>query len=305
MLNRILHTAFLTFLSCSICMADTIYVDQSGGSDYTTIQAGIDAAYAGDTVKVGPGVYKENVVIDKDLKLLGYGPIWSTIEASLDGISINANLTVEITGFTVTAGDDGIDANRDNVTCIIKNCIIVSCGGNGIVCYNKNAPTISIFNNSIMLNAKTGVSIVQSYGSDPSQANLQGNIIYSNGQNGISLVVRTENIAYNNVYNNTNHDYNKCDPGIGDIAQNPRFIDENSGNFALRSDSPCIDSGRPGATHNDPNGTRNDMGAFAGPGSAAFWPYIAGGPTVSDISVTPASVPQGGTITIDATGRVK
>ena len=301
MSKKILYTAFSMLLFCSICMADTVYVDQSGGGDYTTIQEGISAAYAGDTVKVGPGVYKENVIIDKDLNLSGSGPVWSTIEASLDGIIVNANLIVEISGFTITAGDDGIDIDRDGITCIVKNCIIVSCGAGGIFCNYIKDNNISIFNNTIIMNGKSGIGM---HGSS-SSANIQGNIIVSNGSSGIYLDFNVKNISYNNVFNNSNKDYTFCSPGEGDISQNPRFIDENSGNFALRSDSPCIDAGRAGASHNDPDGTRNDMGAFAGPDSAAFWPYIEGGPTVSDISVTPASVPQGGTITIEATGRVK
>ena len=304
MSKKILYTAFSMLLSCSICMADIIYVDQSGGSDYTTIQSGINAAYAGDTVKVGPGVYKENLVIDKDVKLSGSGPVWSTIEASLGGITVNANLIVEISEFTITAGDNGIEIAGDDITCTIKNCVIVSCGGYGIVCPNHDAPKVSIFNNSIIMNGLDGILIDQ-YQVTYGIANIQGNIIFSNGKNGIQLIATTENIAYNNVYNNVSGNYEHCSSGIGDISLNPRFIDENSGNFALRSDSPCIDAGRAGASHNDPDGTRNDMGAFAGPDSAAFWPYIAGGPTVSAISVMPASVPQGGTITIEATGRVK
>ena len=301
MSKKLVFTAFIMFLSCTICMADTIYVDQSGGGDYTTMQDGINAAYAGDMVKVGPGVYKENVVIDKDLKLSGSGPVWSTIEASLDGITVNANLIVEISGFTITAGDDGIDINRNGITCMVENCIIVSCGANGIFCIYRTGQNVSIFNNTIIMNGTSGISM---HGSS-SSANIQGNICYSNGHRGIYIDFGKTNISFNNVFNNSSSNYNVCEPGEGDISQSPRFIDENSGNFALRSDSPCIDSGRAGASHNDPDGTRNDMGAFAGPDSAAFWPYIAGGPTVSDISVTPASVPQGGTITIEATGRVK
>ena len=304
MSKKILYTAFSMLLFCSICMADTIYVDQSGGSDYTTIQAGIDAAYAGDTVKVGPGVYKENVVVDKDINLSGSGPVWSTIEASIDGITVNSNLTVSISGFTITAGDDGIFFGSTGVTCTVENCIIVGCGANGLSGGSLTSPNISVFNNAIVMNGKNGLRLSR-YASNRGKANVQGNIVFSNGSNGVYLDVGGENISYNNIFNNTEEDYADCSPGEGDISLNPRFIDENSGNFALRSDSPCIDAGRPGASHNDPDGTRNDMGAFAGPDSAAFWPYIAGGPTVSDISVTPASVPQGGTITIEATGRVK
>jgi len=78
-----------------------------------------------------------------------------------------------------------------------------------------------------------------------------------------------------------------------------------AGNYVLQSTSSCINSGIPGEPYNDPDGTRNDMGAYSGPFSAAFWPYIPNGPVVTEISLTPASVPRGGTITINAKGRVQ
>jgi parallel beta-helix repeat protein len=51
--------------------ATTIYVDDSGGKDYTTIKGAINAASAGDTIYVYNGVYNENFLITKQITLVG------------------------------------------------------------------------------------------------------------------------------------------------------------------------------------------------------------------------------------------
>lgn len=289
------------------CFAETIYVDQSGGGDYTSIQVGINAAYADDIIKVGPGVYNENVVIDKNLELIGSGPNFTTIKSSADSILVNANLNVDISGFSLTSGENGIHLNGDYIHAVIENCLITGCGARGIRFTGQDS-TISIFNNSILSNGSSGILIYATTGYNPDvSVSIQGNIIAFNGRYGIKVydIHDTEVSSYNDVFSNTDLNYVSCVAGIGDISENPKFIDQNNGNYVLRSDSPCKDTGRSGEMNNDPDGTRNDMGAYSGAGAAAFWPYVPGGPVITEMSVTPASVPKGGKITIKAKGRVQ
>lgn len=62
--------------------------------------------------------------------------------------------------------------------------------------------------------------------------------------------------------------------GVGNIGQNPVFINANGldgvpgtedDNLHLLVGSPCINTGNPSPALNDPDGSRNDMGAYGGP----------------------------------------
>jgi hypothetical protein len=59
----------------------------------------------------------------------------------------------------------------------------------------------------------------------------------------------------------------------GNISADPMFVnytddgDWTNDNFCLAPGSPAIDAGDPDPAMNDPDGTRNDMGAFGGPGA--------------------------------------
>jgi parallel beta-helix repeat protein len=50
----------------------------------------------------------------------------------------------------------------------------------------------------------------------------------------------------------------------GNISGAPLFMDPENGDFRLKPDSPCIDSGNPNPIYYDPDGSRNDMGAYGG-----------------------------------------
>ncbi len=80
--------------------------------------------------------------------------------------------------------------------------------------------------------------------------------------------------SYNNVYNNPGSGYGgTLSAGTGAISSGSNFTsvgcDGNAYNddFSLRSTSASINAGDPSTSFNDADGTRNNMGAFGGPGS--------------------------------------
>jgi pectin methylesterase-like acyl-CoA thioesterase len=51
-------------------LSATLLVDHGNSADYQSIQAAVNAASAGATIKVAPGLYNENVTVGKPLTIL-------------------------------------------------------------------------------------------------------------------------------------------------------------------------------------------------------------------------------------------
>lgn len=81
------------------------------------------------------------------------------------------------------------------------------------------------------------------------------------------------NIRYSDVWGNSVNYSNVTDPTgtSGNVTVNPGFTsytddaDADSDDLSLRATSTLIDAGNPDAAYDDPDGSRNDMGAFGGP----------------------------------------
>ncbi|MBS3788523.1 right-handed parallel beta-helix repeat-containing protein [Candidatus Bipolaricaulota bacterium] len=76
------------------------------GNEYSSIQAAIDAASSGDTVKIKQGTYRENLYVDKDLTLIGPGPYKAWLVSPKDGypaIHVGpSELEITLRGLTFT-----------------------------------------------------------------------------------------------------------------------------------------------------------------------------------------------------------
>ncbi|MBA4494051.1 pectinesterase family protein [Paenactinomyces guangxiensis] len=56
-------------------MSKKIIVSKKSFSKYKTITEAIQKAIPGTKIIIEPGIYKENIVIDKRVELLGNGPV--------------------------------------------------------------------------------------------------------------------------------------------------------------------------------------------------------------------------------------
>ncbi len=312
-------------MSAEFGRADTIYVHPTEGV-YNTIDAAVGAAANGDEILVAPGTYQA-VDVNKRLTIRSEkgSEVTKIISSGQYGVRFTSNGNdSSISGFYIKGVSYGVYIVAPLARINITNNILEGSGMYGIFLYanggNNNVAYITIENNIISGNGIDGIYYYSS-ASDCYQCPyayirynvVSNNIITANGSYGIAVTTGGRGrVQDNTFYNNALFDHSVANTsGVsvtaanGNIFVDPLFVDASTGNYMLQSASLSIDAGRAGSAFNDPDGTRNNMGVYGGPGAASFWPYPEGGPVITELSVTPASVPQGGTITIKATGSIR
>lgn len=236
----LLINRFFSPLENCTALGNTLYVDDSGGADYTDIQDAIDAASEGDTIYVYAGTYnsieinggelnqitlvgenKDNTIINGG----GSGHVVRAYETQVSGNTIE----IHISGFTITnAGGNGFDcislSYAENCTIISNKIIngdvgegiqidhgseiiiqdnsISNCQGSGISLTISNN---NIIENNLIQNNQKGIQL-----SSTSNNNvISNNTISSNSQYGTYLIQSINNIFYRNDF--TNNDQNAQD----------------------------------------------------------------------------------------------
>ena len=171
--------------------APIIYVGGDGEGNYTSIQAAINDAMPGDTIKVYPGVYDGGIIINKEIKLIG-DPVIDGHRST--GISIEAN-NVSIENFTIFNSSYGIYVHNESFTLrniTISNCSIYHASKNGIkLDYVENGKIVNstIFNISSL---QEGI-----YFDHASNITIAGNKIH-NVSEGICMMYSNNNIIESN-----------------------------------------------------------------------------------------------------------
>ncbi len=250
-------------------------------ADQPSIQAGINAAVNRDTVLVAPGSYSESINFGgKDIVVTTVGgPDVTFLNPSGTPIVSFANgepSSAELSGFTLqsTGGSQHIRITSFAEPLIQGN-IFKNLTTNDVLIYSEGMhPRIVrnlFYNNSTgwaCIGIASGAADIinntfdgnrrgfYSYGSTVAKNNIVTNSLE------YGIAGSYSELSYNDVWKN-NPDYQGgAVAGEGSLAQDPLYVDCTNGDYRLKITSPCINSGNPDPKYNDPDGSRNDMGAI-------------------------------------------
>jgi len=195
--------------------AEVVTVNNNGDGNYTSIQEAVNNAHDWDTVLVSPGVYRENIIVNKELTILSH-PVFSGSQTNRTYIigtvsdnpvfSISSD-NVTVNGFHIAGDPLGKDTYQQVGFYLegVRNCYL---------------------NNNTLVLTDQGIVLKSSQGNY-----LNGNLV-SLGNDGIVLDNSEENellnnwiiennhgILLNNSFNNTLVNNTACSNEVGVILQ--------------------------------------------------------------------------------------
>jgi len=245
-------------------------------NDFHTIQSAIDSAVEGDIVLVEPGIYYENLIINKSIVLIGSGYSKTIIDGNKSShvVTISSS-NVVVSGFTfqnggylipsyygikiinaknVTISDNYIVGNFVGIKLGEKQCVSIQ----NVICYNvvtqnrygifaDHASENLFFGNIITKNYWNGIELAWG-----EKNIIQANDVSFNGAYGLEIVSSTPSLQ-NKIFNNNfvNNSFNISVSNIENLWDNGypmggnywgkhNFSDKFSGEFQNKPSSDGI-----------------------------------------------------------------
>ncbi|MCK6529601.1 right-handed parallel beta-helix repeat-containing protein [Myxococcota bacterium] len=241
-------------------------------------------AFSTDFVE-NTGIYGGGTLVD-EAGLVARRCLWYRNEGSSGGavFAISADLVLEGNRFANNSADpgggNGGAAALQGVSGAVRANLFLDNGaysGGGL--HVSGPPVPDVHNNTLVANAAEGSAGGIRIASG--NADVRGNVVaFTARGSGISTGAGVAVLAYNDVFGNPDGAYSGgvADPTgtDGNTSADPDFVafasdgDGLADDLTLGSGSACRDAGDPSAPFNDPDGSRNDQGAYGGPGAAAW-----------------------------------
>jgi parallel beta-helix repeat (two copies)/parallel beta-helix repeat (two copies) len=248
----------LIVLATLVVPASAAELTVGAGGQYTTIQQAVDAAKSGDTIRVAPGTYTDNVVVSKSLTITAASgrPTVQAADASKD-VFLLTSPGVRIEGLTITGGTSGVHIQGTS-KCIVTNVVARdnvrgvylsqsteneisknNLAGNSYGVYGDSASSNTIASNVATgekaSSTALGDGIFLNYGDSNK---ITGNNLSANHVFGISVYTSTQNIISNNTMSDNDNVGVRLGPGSNNntltfntIANNGQISQQASQNF--------------------------------------------------------------------------
>ncbi len=194
-----------------------------------------------------------------DATTIYFDHVDSTIFISYSDFINNCVLEANFSGITIANNRflDGSHISLSSDHSLIKNNVLIGNSEiyNGITLDHTPLSTTQFYNNTFAL-YNHGIYIAHSLNHN---LIIRNNIFYLNN----SSSTLTGAITYNNFWNKDSATFQL--PDTTNIKSDPKFVDPVSGDFHLKSISPCIDRGDPNDDYSlepYPNGNRINIGAY-------------------------------------------
>ncbi len=277
MKQRSSYQPFLTvpvlFTVLLFAPAASYAIDRLVPSEFSTIQAAINAASDNDTVIVDPGTYQEAITLTKSVNIQGSETARTFLSGGGGGpiVVINGtNISAVIRNFTFINASLGIQISDDQSNVDIKNNVFeVGSGGIGVSVQltTVDDPTSGIeVANNVFFQNWTAVA------SDPF-IDINHNIF---AYNKTAISSNTTNVVNNAFFSNGTDG----PTGSGPVTGDPLFVDTANHDFHLREGSPCI---------NEETNPPSEIGAYGGP-EADLTPFPVQGLKITSTTASSISL---------------
>ena len=224
-----------------------LVVAQDGSTDYEEIGEALDDAEEGDVILIKPGVYKEEIEIDEDagpFTLVGENPATTVIDADGEyaALTLKSNGN-RVSGLTIKGGESHgiyIPGGKQK----IDYCLIVDNGDRGIyISTMADGGSADINHCTIADNEVSGIyctnKVDKTTVSNSIFADNKRSLVYDG--DGLNLVV-----DYTCLHS-SNSDSDEAKSGSDNIRKDPKFKNQEDGNYKLKPGSPCEKAAKDGS----------------------------------------------------------